>query len=217
MDRFFIDKMYLTGDSVLYTSTGWRAISDIRSHEILLVACCDIIGRLSFSLTQLIINHDIISSNQFYRRTLPNGFNNLIANGKYNSREGWINPSSSEEVRVFDVIPTTIIITRVDISPSVQPASLFTNICDIVGLPIGVIIDGVSVYPVNVMNNVVSDMSGDKNYFFRRKYIPFQLASEELKQLESKMIIETQSVAYVQSIQQGVDMLPNTSYNPLLD
>lgn len=208
--------MYLTADSSIYTSSGWVSLRNIQSPSILLVACCDIIGGMSWSLTRLIINYNNNSMNRFYRRTLDNGDNNLIANGLYNTERGWEEPNLQSTVRTFGGYdPSNIAIEQVNISHSVEPVRSFYDICNIVGLPIGVIVDGVSIYPSNIMNGAIPDMTPDKNYFFRRKCIDYQPISDSLRELEAKMIVESgyievQVPLYEQSIGE-------VSYNPLLD
>lgn len=212
--------MYLTDDSIFYTASGPRELRTIQSHEILLVGCCNIVGELSLSLTQLIILHNANSVNRFHRRTLPNGYNNILANGLYNGLNDndtneWLTPNSSELVRVFDMNdPRITKFDRVQVSNEIEPLNSFTDGCHVRGLPIGVIVDGVSIYPVDVINNSIPDTSSDKNYFFRRRPIKFQLASPALQELEQKMITETQSVSYAQPI--GVQQV-NVTFNPLLD
>ena len=212
--------MHLTGRSSLYTPRGWITIDSINGTVVTMVAIADIKGRLGMMLTQIIITPIGYVNNQYYRRTLPNGNNNIIANGLYNTPEGWFEPNSQLEARTFDPNnPTIITVQTIPMSSVTEPLHNFTGVYDVIGLPHGVLVDGVSIAPLNVGGGGQSSIAS-QNYFFVRKGHPFQLASPALVEYERKeieKIYATSMAASTLSQPVTIQSIIQPSYNMLLD
>lgn len=210
--------MYLSWDSQLYTSSGWMTMEELRvegdklredgyNHDLLL-ACCDIIGRVYWTLARIeVMVHHVRSNNKndkYEYSVLKEGELELIANGLINSgSSGWVVPEKGTSGVWISFNSNGFEKDNVDLPiASRKPLSEFSHdntntrdrsrsVADVIGLPIGIIIDSMSVYPSNI-NSAKSYPQANTTHDFIRKIIyPFVPISDDLIEEEMSMISGT--------------------------
>jgi hypothetical protein len=240
--------MYLSWDSQLYTSRGWRSILELRSdyeklarrgHNLdILVACCDIIGRVYWTFTRIvIIVHNINSRNdqdkykyRTHRIEYDDGTSKIVmANGLVNTmqpetsvsvvmindilhldRRGWEVPTkgmkasyvsfdengyeydNQASINIGKAQELSKFALKIDFNEDDEfydsHSTINRSVADVRGLPIGVIIDSLSIYPSNINDKNILPQN-PKHYDFRRRIIsPFRPISQELIEIENSMI-----------------------------